>query len=73
MVARGKLRFAMPLPYTREALKELLTPTKEMITDAVKARVRAERAAGKKEVFLAEPLPVTAPPGQYSTALATAK
>ena len=65
-----KLRFSMPLPYTREAMRELLSPTKEMVTDAVKERIRAARAAGKQEVFLAEPV---RSPAQDSTTLATAK
>ena len=65
-----KLRFSMPLPYTREALRDLLSPTKEMVTDAVKERIRAQRAAGKEKVFLAEPVRA---PAQENTILATAK
>ena len=60
----------MPLPYTREGLRDLLTPTKEIVTDAVMDRLKAEKAAGKKEVFLAEPVK---PAVQDSTAMATAK
>lgn len=65
-----KLRFSMPLPYTQEGLRDLLTPTKEMVTDAVMDRIRAEKAAGKQEVFLAEPVNA---PVQENTATATAK
>lgn len=60
----------MPLPYTSEAMRELLSPTREMVTDAVKQRIRAARAAGKQEVFLAEPVRALA---QDSTTMATAK
>ena len=34
----------------------MFVPTREMINDAVKTRLRAEKAAGKKEAFLAEPV-----------------
>lgn len=60
----------MPLPYTREAMQDLLSPTKEMVTEAVKDRIRAGRAAGKREIFLAEPVRA---PARDSTAMATAK
>ncbi len=60
----------MPLPYTKEAMRELLSPTKEMVTDAVKERIRAQRAAGKREMFLAEPVRA---PARDSTNMATAK
>ncbi len=65
-----KLRFSMPLPDNREELLSLLTPTKEMINDVVKDRIRSERAKGKQEITLAEP--VQAPP-QPNTAVQTAK
>ena len=65
-----KLRFSMPLPYTKEAMRNLLSPTKEMVTDAVKERIRAQRATGKREIFLAEPV---RPPARDSANMATAK
>lgn len=65
-----KLRFSMPLPHSHEELMSLLTPTKEMVTDVVKDRIRSERAKGKQEITLAEP--VQAPP-QLNTAVQTAK
>ena len=65
-----KLHFSMPLPHSHEELMSLLTPTKEMVTDVVKDRIRSERAKGKQEITLAEP--VQAPP-QLNTALQTAK
>ena len=55
-MAGEKLRFAIPLPRDREALEKLLVPSREMINDAVKTRLRAEKAAGKTEAFLAEPV-----------------
>ena len=70
LVEGQKLRFSMPLPRTREAMRDLLSPTKEMVTDAVKERIRARRAAGKKEISLAEPV---REPVQENTNLATAK
>lgn len=65
-----KLRFSMPLPQNLEELQSLLTNTEEMVTEAVKDRIRSERAKGKQEITLAEP--VQAPP-QPNTAVQTAK
>ena len=70
-MAGEKLRFAIPLPRDRESLEKMFVPTREMINDAVKTRLRAEKAAGKKEAFLAEPVAYQKAPENIN--LSTAK
>ena len=65
-----KLLFSYPLPQNLEELQSLLTHTEEIVTEVVKDRIRSERAKGKREITLAEP--VRAPP-QPNTAVQTSK
>jgi hypothetical protein len=68
--AGQKLRLSYPLPQNLEELESLLTDTEEIVAEAVKDRIRSERAKGKREITLAEP--IQAPP-QPNTAVQTAK